>query len=228
MSSAGQLTKAQVSEGYDQIADRLQMSPKFYRLCFRLMRPHLKPGDTLVDLGCGQGRLLAEFAQGITGHFHGLDISFKLTALAKTRLDEALIVQGDVERLPWADAGFDAVLLTEVFEHLLAPQDALREIRRILKPQGHLLLTIPNRDWFRYESYQTERKRYQPVDDHWYSVSEVKEHLASAGFAVKRVRGAENLYFGGGLPRLLEKLALVVYPKLHERMKRALFVAQKK
>jgi len=65
------------------------------------------------------------------------------------------------------------------------------------------------------------------VDDHFYSVSEMEALLAQAGLRVRRVRCGENLYFGGGLPRLFEKLALAIYPRLHRRMKRMMLLAQK-
>ena len=221
-------TKAEIAHGYDAIAGRLRMSPKFYRLCADMLVPRLIAGNALVDLGCGEGHLLAAFAaRNPDLRFFGLDLSPKLCELARQRLPAAVVREGDVEALPFGAGEFDAVSMTEVLEHLSEPQRALAEIFRILRPGGWLLLTLPNRDWLCYRQYLTNRKRYQPVDDLWYSVDEARQMLVTSGFVVHQVRGAENLYFGGGLPRLLEKLALLIYSPLQQRMKRALFLARK-
>lgn len=228
MQAVEPLSKTEVARGYDDIVGKLQMSPKFYRLCFRLLSPRIRAGARVIDLGCGQGGLLEEFAKGLPGvQFFALDISNKLAEFTQKRVSSARVLQGDVEHLPFKNGQFDAVLMTEVFEHLPSPAIALAQVFRILKPGGWLMLSIPNRDWFRHEEYETQRRRYQPVDDHWYSVGEVRQLIKNAGFGIQLIRGAENLYFGGGLPRLGEKVALLVYPKLHERMKRAIFLMRK-
>mgnify|MGYP000651632646 CR=1 FL=1 len=220
--------KAAISQGYDAIAGRLRMSPKFYRLCTRMLIPRLPPEAAVVDLGCGEGHLLAAFAASNPQlRFSGLDLSAKLCELARQRVPGATVIVGDLENLPFPPEMFDAASMTEVLEHLLNPQLALKQVFNILKPGGWLLLTLPNRDWFRYARYQATHHRYQPVDDHWYSVAEARQMLTADGFTVRQVRGAENLYFGGGLPHLLEKLALAVCPALQQRMKRALFLARK-
>ena len=222
------LSKTEIAAGYDQIADKLAMSPKFYRLCRRLLAPKLVPDSVLLDVGCGQGRLLAEFRAALPpAELHGLDISPKLIEIAQRNVSGGHFTTGDAENLTYPDGKFDAVVMTEVLEHLGQPVTALRGVGRILKPGGWLLMTVPNRDWFRYEEYNARRRRYQPVDDHWYPVAEVTGFLKEAGFELHRIRGGENLYFGGGILRLGEKLALAVWPRLHQRMKRALFLARK-
>ena len=69
-------------------------------------------------------------------------------------------------------------------------------------------------------------RQFQPVDDHWFSLHEVQDLLTGVGFVVEKVRGGENLYFGGGVSRLLEKAALAMFPGLHRRMKRLVLVVR--
>jgi len=156
-----------------------------------------------------------------------MDISPKLVSLARAHVPGAQVETGDADKLAYPAEAFDVVVMTEVLEHLSDPVLALSQIRQVLKVGGWMLITVPNRDWFRYEWYLNNRRRYQPVDDQWYRVAEITGFIQQAGFELKRITGAENLYFGGGILRLLEKLALRLCPPLQRRMKRALYLARK-
>ncbi len=221
-------SKADIASGYDRIAPEKFMPGKFHRRCVNLLRPHLASGASVVDLGCGQGTLLeAVRALPLSLRLYGCDLSPVLVAHTRQRVPDAVVREADVEALPFDDAEFDAAFFTEVLEHLLEPLKGLREIHRVLKPGGWLLVSVPNRDWFHFEAYLARRTRFQPVDDHFYTVAELEELITRAGFSVHSVHGAENLYFGGGPLHLLEKIALTVWPRLQRRMKRAIVLAQK-
>lgn len=112
---------------------------------------HLRPGPgtRVLDLGCGRGEvLLACHRAG--ARVAGIDSSAAAVEITRETLDgiDADVRQGDVTRLPWPDASFDAVLSGDVIEHLV-PEDAaamLREAHRVLRPGGRLVLhTAPNR-----------------------------------------------------------------------------------
>ena len=159
-------TKQEIAHGYDAIADKLGMPPKFNRLCVKMLRPRLAANARVIDVGCGQGQLLLALREALPGaEIFGSDISFRLAGMSQGRLGRPAIFQADLEQLPVVSGHFDAVMMTEVLEHLLAPDQALRQLNRILKPGGWLLMSIPNRDWFRYEEYETKRRRFQPVDE---------------------------------------------------------------
>lgn len=105
----------------------------------------------VLDLGAG----LRPFADLIPGQAIALDY----------RPRPELDVIGDAHHLPFADASVDAVVCTEVFEHLLDPPAAAQEIIRILKPGGRLILTtrfcfpLHDRpaDYWRFTSYTLSR-----------------------------------------------------------------------
>jgi hypothetical protein len=88
-----------------------------------------------------------------------------------------------------------------------------------------LVLSVPNRDWLKYDRYIVRHTPFQPVEDHWYRVAELRELLTSVGLQVTERHGAEKLYFGGGLMHLLERVALALSQHLRERMKRLIIIA---
>ena len=66
-------------------------------------------------------------------------------ACATARLPNHRVVLGDIEGMPFPDSEFDAVVCTEVLEHVPNPSRALEEIRRVLKPRGVLIGSVPAR-----------------------------------------------------------------------------------
>jgi SAM-dependent methyltransferase len=221
-------SKEEISRGYDQIPAEKFMPQKFHRLCVRLVRPRLAAQAHVVDLGCGQGTLLEALNDlPLDLRLAACDLSPGLVGNTRKRVPAADVRVADIEDLPFPEATFDAAFATEVMEHLESPLKALQQAHRILKPGGWLLVSLPNRDWFRFDEYIEQRSRFQPVDDHFYRVAEMEDFLNQAGFRPRQIRGGENLYFGGGLPRLLERAALLVFPALHRRMKRMILISQK-
>lgn len=219
-------TKREIADGYDQIADKIVMPRKFYRRCISLLRPRMFGGAQVADLGCGQGGLLDELQSlPLDLKLSGCDLSPILVEKARKLVPGAAVQTGDLEALPFADGSFDFVFATEVLEHLATPLIALKEMHRVLRRGGWLLISLPNRDWVRFDRYVEERRKFQPVDDHFYRVSELEGLLKEAGFSVEKVRGAESYYVGGGLPRLVEKTLLAVFPGLQRRMKRMILIS---
>lgn len=97
----------------------------------------LRPGERLLEIGCGGGLLLREaLAAGASAT--GLDHSQEMVTLARERAPGAEVVLGRVERLPFADRSFDAVAMSIVFFFLPDPLAALRECLRALAPDGRI------------------------------------------------------------------------------------------
>ena len=107
----------------------------------------LRPGDAVVDVGCGTGTLAlaAKRRVGMGGTVIGVDASPEMIALARRKAARrGADVEFQVavaERLPFAAAGFDAVLATLMLHHLPGPvrRDFAREALRVLKPGGRML-----------------------------------------------------------------------------------------
>jgi SAM-dependent methyltransferase len=119
----------------------------------QLLRPHLNDQSRLLEIGCGAGNLLLQAS--VRGSYPvALDLSRQALSFVRSRLDEAVSgpeaprgfasTQAIGEHLPLVDGSFDCVILSEVIEHLEAPQVSIQEAARVLRPGGRLLVTTPN------------------------------------------------------------------------------------
>lgn len=98
----------------------------------------------IVDLGCGDGSALAVAAQRNPAHrFVGIDWSGDALRQART-LGLTVVRAGVAADLPVADGTADVVIMSELIEHLVDPDGAVAEARRVLRPGGSLLLSTPN------------------------------------------------------------------------------------
>lgn len=112
-----------------------------------LHHARLRPGEQVLDVGCGTGILtqLAAEAVGVSGKVVGIDPSVPMIALARQNAvrarSQAEFKLGVVERLQFEDNRFDAVLSSLMLHHLPAglKREGLSEIHRVLKPGGRLL-----------------------------------------------------------------------------------------
>lgn len=108
---------------------------------------NLRPGDQVLDVGCGTGTLAmaAKYRVGATGTVCGIDASPEMITRARRKAKkdgvEVRLENAVVEKLPFADGTFDAVLSTLMLHHLgrKARQQCLCEIRRVLKPGGRVV-----------------------------------------------------------------------------------------
>ena len=98
-------------------------------------------GGPFLDVGCGTGLILRYLPAGSVG----IDINPRHAARARLHAPDATVLVGDAEdTLPFPDGSFDAVVCTEVLEHLSHPDRALRHIARVLKSGGVLIGSTPN------------------------------------------------------------------------------------
>jgi ubiquinone/menaquinone biosynthesis C-methylase UbiE len=104
----------------------------------------LPPGARVVDLGCGSG-VFANLLQRRGYRCSGVDLSPKMIAIARAKFSGIEFIEGDIERLPFADASFDGVLLSGVLHHLPDRSRCAAEVFRILRPGGKFVAFDPNR-----------------------------------------------------------------------------------
>jgi SAM-dependent methyltransferase len=139
---------------------------------------HVRPGDRLVDFGCGGGALLE-----------------RLEAAAKVGVEPAAAAREEsrargLDVLPSAaelpDAGADVVISNHALEHALSPLEELRELHRALRPGGRLVLWLPLDDW----RARDQRRPAADRNHHLYTWTPLLlgNLLEEAGFDVREVR----------------------------------------
>lgn len=112
-----------------------------------------RPGDTVLDLGCGEGRHIINAYVEAEVHAIGVDIGFSDLRSAHEKATPFLtpdccqkhfhLTCANALQLPFADASFDKVICSEVLEHIPDYRGALLEIERILKPGGVAAISVP-------------------------------------------------------------------------------------
>lgn len=148
----------------------------------------------VLDAGCGGGG----FAKAVKHYrpdleVHGVDISRPAIDSAKRDSGGVEFQAGDLYRLPFKDAYFDAVIIEDVLEHLDAPENALREVGRVLKPGGVFHLFAPlEGEWFALhfwlEKFGWEAKGKLAGHIQKFKRSTLKGMLADHGFEVETKR----------------------------------------
>jgi SAM-dependent methyltransferase len=141
----------------------------------------------ILDIGCGTGGNL-ETLSGF-GRAEGVDISSEALDFCRARgLNN--VRQGAAETLPYESESFDLVTGLDVVEHLDDDVAGLREMRRVLRPGGRMLLFVPAFMflWGVQDDVSHHRRRY--------TLSELKEKLQQAGMSVERASYANISFFG--------------------------------
>ena len=191
-----------VSVKYDEIAD--QQVGKFLRptmLKFLGMEGSL---GNVLEIGCGTGYFTEELAQHAS-RLTAIDISEGMLAHVRERMKgypHVTIVSMDCMKTSFAHATFDTIFMGSVFHLLEDPARALRELRRILKPGGSLLIVNP--DWSHMNGYDRGRSTFRflrlygealymyPQAFRYTPKNELKDLLSAAGFRTVSIRVADN------------------------------------
>jgi SAM-dependent methyltransferase len=109
-------------------------------------RLRLQPGAAVLDVGCGAGEVCLELAErvGPAGRVCGVDPSVAMLAAAQTSAAaagrRAELLAASIYALPFADGAFDAVRAERVFQHLEDPALGLREMIRVTRPGGQVMI----------------------------------------------------------------------------------------
>lgn len=113
--------------------------------------PHLQPGMRVLDVGCGPGTITTGLARIVApGEVVGVDVAEAILDDARAyardqRVKNVRFEPASVYELPYAKASFDAVFAHQVLQHLSRPVDALRGMKRVLRPGG--LVAVRDSDY---------------------------------------------------------------------------------
>lgn len=140
----------QVRVSYHSISHEFSDSRRYAWQDFNFFKKYLFENAEIVDLGCGNGRLISfleQFFLGAPFRYIGIDNSSVLLEKAHQAFPRQLFLPGDQLEIPVDDAQTDLVFSIAAFHHIpsrLLRQKALQEIVRILKPGGTVILSVWN------------------------------------------------------------------------------------
>jgi dolichol-phosphate mannosyltransferase len=127
------------SADYDDRAfnSRIPIQRFWQRRRYAIVLGMLGRADAVLDVGCGSSKILEALPHAV-----GLDLNFK--PLRFRRQTNRLVVNGDVHRLPFHDGAFEAVICSEMLEHVPFDARIFTELSRVLRPGGVLVVGTPD------------------------------------------------------------------------------------
>jgi methionine biosynthesis protein MetW len=178
-------------QGRESGAD-LDHKAEFPNEIIKAVEPILKNGTRVLDIGCGNGSLLG-IAEAKFREVHGCDIALTALQEARTRGMRTICVDlNTTVPLPYQNESFDAITCLEVLEHVLDPFHLLRDLYRVLRPKGQVVLTTPNIRYFRNLYKLTFRGKFPHTTTdsfvwggghlHYFTRKDLASLLQKAGF----------------------------------------------
>jgi SAM-dependent methyltransferase len=168
----------------------------------------LKPEGNFLDVGCATGFFIHGIKQNSDWNVYGVEFSGEAIRFARDELGLA-VKEGGLLDAGFADGFFDYIHINNVLEHVVDPVSILKECRRIIKPDGHFFLSVPNGhndSRCMIEYYRIEKRPARSIKGHifFFPRSTMLSLIEKSGFLIERKRtgsikrGLRNL---GILPR---------------------------
>lgn len=161
----------------------------------------VRDSDIILDCGCGDGLFLVALSESSDCNLHGFELDEKEIRLAQQHLTgkQIKLVLGDLLQIPYRDSSFNKIYCTEVLEHVVDDRKALKELKRVLKEGGLLIVTVPNHNYpFLWDPVNKILEFFfkrHIQNGFWagiwnkhprlYSLSEIRTIIESSGFRVK-------------------------------------------
>lgn len=195
--------------------ERNRILPEFF--------PPTERHEKVLDLGCGSGQVAAYLKkQGY--RIWGIDISKRAVSLAKKlKIGEFLV--GDIEeKLPYRPSFFDIVFWGDGIEHVFEPEKVLKEVKRVLKPGGRVIISCPNMAFWIYRWHYLKTGTIPHTEGHqcepwqtghirFFNSKILARLLKKTGFKPTKIRGASkpgmNSFFSKFWPELFASIILV-------------------
>lgn len=176
-----------VQKEYSRLAARYDRRWSFYinaTIGKTLNRLEIEPGERILDLGCGTGVLIQRLLQIAPKiEVFGIDASAEMLKIAKQKLPESVDFKlGSADNLPFPSNSFDVVVSTSVFHYFRDPSRALQEAKRVLKPNGRLVITDWCDDYLTCQVCDFLLRRFNRAHFRTYGVAEFQALMREEGF----------------------------------------------
>lgn len=177
-------------------------SPTHFRLLKALntLAP-LPSGAKVLEIGCGAGQFIRAIRQKRPElQCYGTDISQEAIQKAEQYHDQVTYRRGEAERLPFDAGEFSAVLIFDVLEHVVSPENFLAEVNRVLRPGGMVYAFVPCEGdalslWYWLDIFHLKRNLTTKYAGHihFFSRRELFRLYQQTGFSIKRVWYSEHI-----------------------------------
>jgi len=177
-----------IADQFDQIANSYDTRRRIEIVFDELLTTADVRGRSVLDVGCGTGWFSARAAE-LGAEVTSVDIGTRLLELTRSRC-ATRPVAADACALPFRTSAFDVVLSSECIEHTLDPHAAVREIHRVTRPGGLMLITVPNRIWHFAATFAAVfgLRPYEGYE-HWVGWREMKRLLVGMRARILSMKG---------------------------------------
>lgn len=165
-----------------------------------------KDNLTILDVGCGTGEntIKPVLNKLKSPRITGIDFSDGMVKMAARKFPDCKIIVADVHKLPFNDENFDVVISREVFEHLMNPLQAMKEIKRVTKRNGCIIISTPS--WFGLAApFYFAKNLFNKMEmiERWWTPFSLKNIIKSAGLKLEVMRGIIPVLYNEYLPSFL-------------------------
>jgi len=157
------------------------------RRILKLLNQQHKSKGRLLDVGCAAGFLLDEARQD-GWEVHGVDLSAWAVDYARQQLGLTDVVQGDLDKARFSAASFDAIVMTDVIEHVIDPQGLFEQIRGLLKDDGLFCCTTPDVGSLISRLQGTKWWNIKPSHLYYFDQKSLGQLFQQTGFALIKTR----------------------------------------
>jgi len=189
------MIEAKVRAQYDQLATQYDQRWSRYvsnTLSFLKTWAQIAPTDVVLDVACGTGefeRLI--LSENPAQQMVGVDISDEMLAIARQKLQHYPNIDfqlASASALPFSDASFDTVISGNAFHYFDDPSVVLKEMERMLKPGGNLIILDWCKDFLVCRICDWVLRRIDPAHQQCYTQTEFHHLLNSTGFEIHQAR----------------------------------------
>jgi ubiquinone/menaquinone biosynthesis C-methylase UbiE len=185
------MTEAQVRQQYDHLASIYDQRWRWYitnTLSFLKTWVNLSASDRVLDIACGTGEFeRMVLSKNPTQQMVGVDISEEMLAIARQKLHNAPNVSfqaGSASALPFPNQSFDVIVSANAFHYFDDPIAALAEVKRVLKPDGKVVILDWCKDFWFCRVLDIALQWTDSAHQQCYTRREFHNFLTSAGFDI--------------------------------------------
>lgn len=159
---------------------------------FKRLTSNLKP-QTILDNGCASGRMANEVSKIFPkANITAIDVYKKAIDFGKKNYPHIKFRQADAHKLPFNANSFDLIINYEVIEHLVDPEKALKEMKRVMKKNGFVIVAMDSGNWmFRvvwWISEKTISRVWRGAHLHPFKHTELEALIKKVGFKIIKKR----------------------------------------